>query len=334
MQSQIAPNAVTSGPPRHVSAPACVGTLLGAKHLQTGCVFLLASMSVIWFLLQCQVFSPLTGLALIGPTTKVEGVVQEVLEGDHQTYAPYASDGAGNAYAMERYTVTGVRYGYMGPDGTPLTGIATGLRKGAHEKYAEAGASIPVEFSNWHPEFSRVPGLESDAHVKTWILTTAFWGAVVFAVFCLFAILFGLTRGTSNLRLMRRGAVTTGKLINMQSVSLLGIVNLRRKTYSYSDGHQELRVVMTGSPDDGTSPNSQTVFFDPRKPVSIAPADAIAGHFEMDGNGNISEGDSNPYNFLWLPTACAVAGAWFVLNLLGQTETPAFVQAVTRYMEI
>lgn len=332
MDSSATSEVLLAEPPRRVPAPVCVGVLLGSKQLQFGSGFLLVAMAVIWFLLQGEAFSPLTGLALLGPTTQVEGVVQEVIEGEKTTYAPYAVDGAGNAYAWEHVVIEGVRYGYTGPDGTSLTGIATGLKQNSHEKYAEAGASIPVEYSNWHPEFSHVPGLESEAEAKTWILTGAFWIAIVFAVLSVFAIADSLFRGASQVRLMSRGILTEGRLVDLRPVCMVGMTNLRRMVFAYFDGRQEREASVIGTPDDKATPGPQPVFVNPAKPDSIAPATMIAGHFEIDADGNLSEGDSNPYNFMWLPTACCLVAAWITLNVFDLAESPEFVQTAIEFV--
>ncbi|GMU33216.1 MAG: hypothetical protein HS101_11905 [Planctomycetia bacterium] len=334
MNASAATDVVLTKPPRRVPAPVCVGALLGAKQLQFGCGIILIAMTVIWILLRGEVFSPLTGLALLGPTTQVQGVVQEVFEGEKVTYKPYATDGYGNSYGLERVTITGVRYGYTGPDGTPLSGVATGLRQNRDEAITDVGASIPVEYSNWHPELSHVPGLKSDAEAKTYILTGAFWLAVFFAVLAGFGILDAMWHGVSQIRLMGRGILTEGRLIDLRQLPVLGMVNLRRMVYSFFDGRQQRQASVVGTADDMATATPQPVFFDPSNPDSIAPASMIAGHFEIDAQGDLTEGDSNPYNYMWLPTACCLAAAWFTLNLFDLAETPEFLKTAIAFMEI
>lgn len=334
MNASAATGVVLTEPPRRVPAPVCVGALLGAKQLQFGCGIVLIAMAVIWILLRGEVFSPLTGLALLGPTTQVQGVVQEVIEGETETYAPYATDGNGNSYGLERVTITGVRYGYMGPDGTPLSGVATGLQQNRDEGLADAGASITVEYSNWNPELSHVPGLKSEAQAKTYVLTGAFWLAVFFGVLGGLGILDALWHGISQIRLMGRGVLTEGRLIDLRQLPVLGMVNLRRMVYSYFDGRQQRQASVIGTHDEMATAAPQPVFFDPSNPDTIAPASMIAGHFEIDAQGDLTEGDSNPYNYMWLPTACCLAAAWFTLNLFDLAETPEFLKTAIAFMEI
>lgn len=334
MNSPTASETLLADPPRRVPAPVCVGALFGAKHLQVGCGILLVAMATIWFLLQGEAFSPLTGLALLGPTTMTTGVVQEVIEGEKTSYAPIATDGAGNSYAWERVIIEGIRYGYTGPDGTPMSGIATGLQQGSHEKYIEVGASIPVAFSNWHPEFSQVPGLESEAEAKTWILTGGFWVAVFFGGLSMFAILDAMVRGMLQIRLMGRGILTEGRLVDLQPMSVLGMANLRRMVYTYFDGRQERQASVMGTADDRATGAPQPVFVNPERPDAIAPATMIAGHFEIDADGNLTEGDSNPYNYMWLPTLCCLAAAWFLLNHFGLAESPESLKTAIEFVGI
>lgn len=332
-QSRESPVALVS-PPRPVPATVCVGAMFGGGRTQFGWLLLAAAVAPVWWLAQDPSFSPIEAFAMLGPTKEVQGVVTKLIEGRKDRFAPFARDGYGHEYRMERVEIRGVRYGYRGPDGAPLTGVAYGLRQNTHDRYADVGASIPVKYSTWRPQLSKVSGLSGETEARTWCVTALFWGAILVGGMGLMMAGEAVIRGLSGIRLMGKGKLAAGRLIHSETVARGGgRQSTRRLTYAFNDGSADHRatVISDASGEELAALEEQPIFYNPRRPGDDAiAAGEIAGRLEIDKSGHLTEGDSNPYHFLWLPVACAMVYAWFVLNQLDMTDPPslAFLSSV------
>ncbi len=311
-------------PPRSVPTALRIGALLGGKRNQTAWGLLAALVAPIWFLLNDPSFSPIAAFAFLGPTTEVQGEVTELIEGEKVTFEPFAVDGNGYEHYMEQVEILGIHYGYKGPDGTPLTGIARGLRQGAHEQYTEVGAPITVEYANNNPERSRVRGLRGEGESEEWLLTIAFWAAVVFGAAALLSVLHGIAGGAKAVGLMAGGALTEGRLTLAAEPTKIGNAVLFRKLeYVFSASDQQARgSVISMRSDAELSEEPEPIFYHSANPSRMIPVGEIPCYMEVDPRGNLSEGDSNPYNNLWLPTLCCLAWCWFTFSKLGLIDPP------------
>lgn len=310
-------------PPRPVPLPLRVGAMFSGRRTQIAWFALLICLAPIWYLTTDSGFSPVEAFAFLGPTTKVEGLVTELIEGDKDVYAPFARDGAGNEYYWERVEIKGLHYGYQGPDGTPLTGIATGLRQNRDEKIAEVGASVSVEYSDWNPEWSRVIGLEGVDEAGLWLTTLGFWAAIVVGLIALAYVLEALVRGMKTVGLLAGGLLTEGRLVGVEPILLDKQLLLRKLVYAFHDGGHEWRAtVLSDAKDVELSDEPEPIFYDPSNPTRAVPVREMKVHLEATSDGRLTEGDTNPYNAMWLPALCFVGYAWFALAFFGLAEAP------------
>lgn len=309
--------------PRNVPLPLAVGVYFGGAGMQVACVMLAIALLPIWYVWRHDM-SPTDVFAFFQPTITVQGEVIEIIDGKTRSSGYIGTDGNGYDHYLEQVEVDGVRYAYYGPDGKRYAGAAYGIYQYSNEeKYANVGASIPVEYVVKDPATSRVLNLKRDPTDTKLIVEWAFWVALVVAGLCVPVILLGLLRGRRALSVLSNGCATYATLVDVASTASSGLTGRRNLTYRLTaDGQTYDFKVRSSRQDMELTRKRDPVFYDAQDPARALAVAELPGHLEVDDEGYLTEGEYNPYHFLWMPALCTVGYIWLAACYFGIWEPP------------
>ena len=293
-------------------------TMLGGSTTQGAWFVLLLALAPIWYVYEDGDVDLMYHFTFLGSTTEVSGEVIDVIEGKRKSLGT-------TDYGMEWESVRidGIQYKYLGDDARWHAGFAYGLKQNMHERYANVGAIVPVEYVAGKPGVSRVKGLDRTLDYKDPLLSALFWAAVVVGGIALLAVLQSLAEGLGIKNLLSKGSLAYGELKIAESLPILSAANMRKLSYAYHDGEQQQWFnVYSARCDDELLREPEPILYNPRSPKSGLVQSHIPGEVQVDANGGFTEGDSNPYHYLWIPWACTIAYGWFILHVLGISSPP------------
>jgi hypothetical protein len=314
-------------PPRDVPGTLRVAALVGGATAQRAWLLLALMLGPIGYFVLYGSVSPWVPIAMLGPTTTVAGTVTDL---DIAGRTPIGDLGIGAAFGMEapqyeQIHIRAIRYRYRGPDGTTYEGRAPVHR--GQETYCERGRRVQVEYANLAPSMSRVSGVGDGGSSWDFFLSLLFWGAVVVSAGALLPIGQQIVSGLRSRRLLARGVLADGQLIEAKAGTLLGVLKVTRRTYNvYADGGMQRIHTMRFGDVSGEIPvrSDVSMLADPERPGAAMVLAEFPSDIAVDENGQLSEGDSNPYLCLLLPTAVVMACTWLVLAALGVASVPSF----------
>ncbi len=170
-----------------------------------------------------------------------------------------------------------VHYRFPSPDGQVRQGVSYTFDP------PEAGTAVSVEFPEGDPETSRIAGMR----------TKPFGGWL--AVFLLLPlvgwvlVMVGWSKGGKNLRLLRTGVLTRGRLVDKQPTA--SRVNNRRVwklTFGFTDaeGNEHQAVARTHTPEKLTDQPEELVLYDPAAPYRSTLLDVLPGGVGIDPRRN------------------------------------------------
>lgn len=304
--------------PRVISTGVTISAFLGGRGVQAAWAMLVPCLALFWYLAMDPGFTPFADAWRLGATIEAPGVVHSLIESDPEEMGIMP----GTGQTMERFTILGIHYGYMGPDGTPYTGVAMDLQQGYHETMAHVGAPLTVIHSESDPEKSYIKGLNIPNGAEYQLKAAGFWIAVLLSTFCVVVAALAIRRGFGLLRLFSQGIVTQGRIVAINSVPAGSLVGLRRLVYALSERNGEEVSILNCATDDELSGEDEPILLIPHSPNRAFPISLVPGHLEIDGESHVSEGDSNPHNCLWLPALCIMGYTWFALSQMDLMSPP------------
>lgn len=146
------------------------------------------------------------------------------------------------------------------------------------------GEEVTVEFTEGNPLRSRIAGMRR-AQFGPWISFVAIFPLIGFLI-----LYYAMKNGLRRTALLRRGILTTGKLIDKEPTNVT--VNDRRVyelTFEFTarDGRRCEAKARTSDPSRLEDENAEPLLYDPEDPSRAYLLDEIPGRPEVDGTGEL-----------------------------------------------
>lgn len=197
--------------------------------------------------------------------------------GDLETAPAEVTEVEKTSMSENERKIHAVGYRFTGPDGQ--------VRQGVSYTFAppEPGEAVTVEFPRDDPETSRITGMRHKP----------FPGFL--AVFLLFplagwvVVMVGWSKGGKNLRLLRTGVLTRGRLVDKKpTASRVNNQRVWKMVFAFTDaeGNEHQAVARTHKPEKLTDQPEELVLYDPAGPYRSALLDALPGGVGIDPRTN------------------------------------------------
>lgn len=149
---------------------------------------------------------------------------------------------------------------------------------------ASVGEEVKVEYKAGNPLASRIAGMRR-AEFGPWTIVVAIFPAIGLLIMS-FSMKGGVKRG----QLLRRGILTTGKLIDKEPTNMT--VNKRRVyelTFEFTarDGRRCEAKARSSEPSRLEDEHAEPLLYDPDDPTVVYLLDEISGRPEVDGTGEL-----------------------------------------------
>lgn len=310
--------------PRPVATSVVLSAYFGGKVVQIAWGMMLIAIGVIWACVTHESFHPLGMFALLGPTQQVHGVVSDL---NILSETDMGDGGVKEAFGVKgehliRQTINRITYKYSSPDGRTFSGVA---RVGRDDgEFCEIGAPVTVTYAAYNPGASRVEGLRLNWAGTGSFVMIGFWIFTAGALWMMYPLGHGLSRGMRASTLLRNGKITSGRLRAAECRSIMGLYQVTDVAHSFSaDGQNVVAVRVRVDDLKKPLPESEPVFFDESDPAAAVTLSDIPGGADLDESGVITEGKTNGYNTLCLPMICLAVSTWFMLDLLNIAPGPS-----------
>ena len=174
------------------------------------------------------------------------------------------------------------------------------------------GKKVVVEYPLAKPHLSRIQGMRREIFGPG----TAFVAVVPLAA--LIAVLFSLKKGIRARRLLGRGKLAAGRLVDREATNTeVNGQTVYKLTFAFvADDGREYKVVhKTHETESLEDEEEERLLYDELDPQMALMVDTLPGRPELDKNGNIRPGSAAPLLFA-LPLLTLVGHGWYALSLL------------------
>jgi hypothetical protein len=279
------------------------GVLFGGFHNQFGWAFLGFGMIFVW------VFLPHTDLTswyhFRQPTATVTGKIQD-------SWRTGFSSGGGRRHTSRRRGAPIYAHSFMfrtKPDAPLRQGISYASRR-----QLSPGSDVKIEYVVERENISRIEGMRRAA-MPPWVAVLAIFPAVGLAF-----LIFGVSRGIRQRRLLARGRIAAGKKVAKRGTDVT--INGRKVyelTFEFKDDHGATHQtrVKTHRPRALEDDAEETLLYDPVNPSRAVLMDSLPCRARLDRSAQF-ECDSRNYLVLVMPALviiCNIVAALLVRRL-------------------